>query len=248
MNLPTVTSQFSGQEIDLLKKTYAKELNETEFALFLAQSKSMDLNPFNKEIYGVKVGGRLVLMTSIGGLRKIAHKSNKYLGCKINITNDEKGVPKFATAIVKKLVGNRVAEFEHTILVDEYDSNQGNWKSMKRTMASKTAEAGALRMAFPSLDGVFEPAEQESLAHSDIEVDVMPEPELESQEPEPIAAAEPSPSAGHLLKLAKNNFVAKRVDSFSKEQLTEFLDWAYKQEKLNPVTKESVAHVEKYLG
>lgn len=251
-NLPV--AQYDTKAVDLLKKTYAKDLNETEFDLFIAQAKAMDLNPFTKEIYGIKVGGRLVLMTSIGGLRKIAHQSGRYLGCKVEVFNKSDGTIFSATATVKKLVGSHVAEFEATVIFDEYSSNQGNWKDMPRQMIAKTAEAHALRMAFPALEAAFEPAEVRSLEHADIEVDKIQEPEHETQEQPPAYGHSPADDikgpvapGAFMLKLAKNKFVAKRVDAHSKEELTEFVTWAYKQERLNPVAKEGVFHVEEYL-
>lgn len=251
-NLPV--AQYDTKALDLLKKTYAKDLNESEFDLFMAQAKAMDLNPFTKEIYGIKVSGRLVLMTSIGGLRKIAHQSGKYLGCKVEVFNKADGTIFSATAKVKKLVGMREAEFEATVMFDEYTSGQGNWKDMPRQMIAKTAEAHALRMAFPALEAAFEPAEMSALQHPDIEVDKIPEPEHETQEQPPAYGHSPAEdvkapieSGSFMLKLAKNKFVAKRVDQHSKEELTEFITWAYKQERLNPVAKEGVFHVEEYL-
>ncbi len=251
-NLPATT--FDSKSTALLKKTYAKDLNEIEFDLFMAQAKAMNLNPFNKEIYPLKFSGRLSFMTSIGGLRKVAHASGKYLGCKITVLRGDKNEIISATAVVKKMVGNVVAEFEATTIFDEYSSGRDNWAKIPQSMISKVAESAALRMAFPALDQLNEPAEETVLAHETIDVDLLPATEHESQalpEERAVAAAPstidiPDPGA-FMLKLAKNKFVARRVDAHAKEELQEFLTWAYKQERLNPVAKEGVLNVEEYL-
>lgn len=158
---PAITSTiFSGQEIVLLRETYATGLNDTQFKVFLKQCEAMDLNPFTREIYGMVVGGRLVLITGINGFRKIAHKSGDYLGCDITVAVDADGKrPLSARATVKRLVKGVTAEFSAEVLFREFNTGKNNWASMPTAMIRKVAEATALRMAFPAMNDLHDESE-----------------------------------------------------------------------------------------
>ncbi len=255
-NVVTTTGDLNSKELELLKQTYAKELSPPELGLFLAQSKAMGLNPFTKEIYAIKFVGRMTLMTSVGGLRKIAHRSNTYLGCKVTITYEGSTKKPFsATAIAKKLVGNRVAEFEATVMFDEYNSGKDNWLKIPVSMISKVAESAVLRMAFPNIDLLHDAAEEMGVQHTqEIEFDAVQETEHETQEIEhPPAERVIVNHADNIygdkvIKLASKNYASVKIKDIPKKELSEFLVWAYKQEKLNPVTKEAVSNVEAFLG
>jgi hypothetical protein len=213
--------------------------------VFLKQAEAMDLNPFTKEIYGVKVGGRLVLMTSIEGRRKIAHKSGNYLGCKVVVQyQSDNKTPYSATATAKKLVQGHVAEFEATVLFDEFDQGAGNWAKMPATMISKVAESTVLRMAFPQTDNVYDEAERAAIetAQDQVPLDDMPTPEKETQE---VVLQDPG---DFMVKFGSRKGNPTKLKDIPEQELTEFLAWAYAQEKLAPPIKEYVAAAEAFLG
>jgi phage recombination protein Bet len=159
-NLPAIVSdKFTSEEITLLRETYAKGLNDTQLRVFLKQCDAMDLSPFTKEIYGMVIGGKLVLITSINGLRKIAHKSGCYAGCSVDYEYDDKGKVTAAIAVVKKIVQGHMADFRYRALTKEYSTGQNNWKTMETVMISKCAEAGAIRMAFSTAENLYEESE-----------------------------------------------------------------------------------------
>lgn len=269
-NLPAIQSKFSNKEITLLKNTYAKELTDPQFELFMMQSKAMDLNPFNKEIYAMNLKGRLVIMTSIQGLRKIAHGTDSYLGCKVNVQWGEK-IPISATAIVKKIVQGKIAEFEYTAMFDEFTSGRDNWVKMPQVMISKVAEAQALRMAFSKCEQAFEASEMVAIernAHETIEVDVMPEYEGESQELRPVddpkaelaalknAKSPPNVAPQSTKRPAPGEFMVKygsrktnptRIKHMPMEEINKFLSWAVVQEALTPEIQEYFEAASKYV-
>lgn len=170
-------SKWTSEELKLLKNTYAKDLNDTQLSLFLRQAQALDLNPFNKEIYACIVQGRLVLMTSIDGLRKIAHRTGNYLGCKVEVVPGKDSKPYMAKCTVKKLVKNHVAEFEAEVMFDEYDTGKGNWVDIPHTMISKVAEAHALKRAFSQIENLFTEPEEVS-THNDNSFDSFPEEDV----------------------------------------------------------------------
>lgn len=267
-NLPTVTSnKFSAQEIDLLRTTYAKGLSDAELSLFIKQSEAMNLNPFTKEIYGMVVGGRLTLITSIAGLRKIAHQSGNYLGC--NITVKMNGtVPISAEATLKKLVGGHVAEFKAEVFFSEYNTGNQNWKKMPITMLKKVAESHALRMAYPTVENLYDESElgvitrnpRESVRAQELTAkfqeseprDAAPHPDFHEDLPLSLSsddeetdeqAADPGE---YVVGVGKNT--GKKVKEIPKEDLEGFIKWAYSQEKISPKAQEYVTYAENYLG
>lgn len=250
-NLPAkiTSTKFNQAEVALLRESYAKDLDDTSLKIFLKQAEAMDLNPFTKEIYGVKVSGRLVLMTSIEGRRKIAHKSGKYLGCKITNKFDSEGKVVSATAVAKKLVGSHVAEFEYTAYFDEFSSGRDNWVKMQVVMINKVAESNVLRMAFPQIDNIYDEAERATVeaVHDTVEVDHVPEPEMESQEQVSLALPSPSGDPGVLMVKLGSKEKAAMIKDLPRQKLVDFVSWAYGQTQLNQTSKVYLSNIEAFL-
>lgn len=251
-NLPEVVGQFDEKEIELLKKTYAKGLSDTEVSIFLKQCQAMNLNPFAKEIYGMVIKERLVLITSISGLRKVAHASGQYIGCQIFVMYSDDETVRAARCVVKKLVGGHVAEFEAEVLFSEFNTGKNNWVSMPVVMIKKVAEAAALRMAFPALQGIYEESERDSMGAKSRVSDqtkaltdkfkesapreVVEHPD-EKEQDLPLAVvsrpAEPPGTAGdYVIKAGKHT--GKAVKMISKDELSTFVAWADEQKALPP--------------
>lgn len=249
-NLPTITSQkFDSNEIALLRNTYAKGLDDTQLRVFLKMAESMDLNPFKKEIYANVISGRLVLMTSIDGRRKIAHKTGKYLGCKVSIQRKESnGQILSATAVAKKLVGSHVAEFEATVLFSEFNTDRDNWKTKPQVMISKVAEATALRMAFPALSDSYDEAETEAgFANDDIPVDAMPAYEAESQAPETLEYTDVPNPGEFLVTIGSRKDNPVKLKEIPRDELMDYVKWCYTQKKLADPLKEYLVNAELFL-
>lgn len=268
-NLPTVTSsKFSPAEVDLLRNTYAKGLNDTELSLFLKQSEALNLNPFTKEIYGMVVSDRLVLITSIAGLRKIAHQSGNYLGCEIKLKYDGEKIVS-AEATVKKLVAGHVAEFKAEVLAKEYNTGKNQWAKMPATMLKKVAESHALRMAYPSVEELYEESEVGAIQrnprisqHSEAATnkfmnaeprDIMPHPDVHEDLPlsmakdveESVESVDNS-IGEYVIGVGKNT--GKKISEVPKSEIEAYLKWAYAQESLSAKAKEYADMAEKFLG
>ena len=150
-----------------LKQTVAAGLTDAEFSLFVQFCQGTGLNPFKKEIWAIKAGGRLQLMTGINGFRAIANNHQNYDGIEIGLIG--KGgeyLPAaypggdYIGAWSKCYRKDRKIPTEGIAMLADYDKSFGNWKTMKRVMIMKCAESVALRQAFPQqLNGLYTPDE-----------------------------------------------------------------------------------------
>lgn len=66
--------QFETDQVDLIKATVAKDCNNAELALFLETCVRHELDPFIKEIWAVKIKGKVQIFASKDGLLGIANR------------------------------------------------------------------------------------------------------------------------------------------------------------------------------
>lgn len=168
---------FSEEDVKTIREAYAQGASDSEFKVFLNVCEQTRLNPFTKQIYFIKIQGRMTTMTSIDGLRLIAERTGKYVPGKDTSYNyDKAGCLYSATSYVKKLgPDNTWHEVAATAIFSEYKKSGGVWSTMPHVMLAKCAESLALRKAFPAdLSGLY--SEEE-----------MPQPSRETIESVPIA-------------------------------------------------------------
>lgn len=148
-------SIFEDAEIvKTLKQTVAQNLSNEEFVLFAQFCKSTKLNPFKKEIWAIKAGGRLQLMTGINGYLAIANAHPQYDGMEVDVEVNDKGRPIKATA--KAYRKDRRFPSVGIALMSEFAKNTPMWSQMPSVMLTKVAKSIALREAFPQeLNGLY---------------------------------------------------------------------------------------------
>jgi phage recombination protein Bet len=162
-----VVAGMTRTQIDVIKRTIAKDLSDDELRLFLYQAERSGLDPLARQIYAFKSGGRVSIAAYIDGLRLLADRTGHYVpGRPTTFQLTPEGQPDSATAYVMKWVpaAGEWFEIEETAYFDEQNRNTPPWRDMPRTMLAKCAEAKALRRAFPAnLSGLKEESELPSL-------------------------------------------------------------------------------------
>lgn len=163
---------FTADQIDLIKRTIAKDATDDELALFVTQCNRTGLDPFNKQIYFVKRGSKVTIQTGIDGYRLVADRTGSLAGqdgpwwCgadgqwrEVWLDGDP---PTAAKVIVKKVLpGGAIGTFPAVAHWSEYAQSYNGklgdmWQKMPALMLAKCAEALGLRKAFPAeLSGVY---------------------------------------------------------------------------------------------
>lgn len=166
--------------LQLVKQVLAPSLTDKELELFGKICNDKRLCPFQKQIYAIKRGGRMTILTAIDGFRLIAERSGKYApGRDTEFLYDKSGCLIGAKVFVKKLVAETWHEVSATAFLCEYSTGQNLWTRMPHVMIEKCAEARALRRAFPAeLSGLYASEEMEQ---ADVEVTQEPQTQPELQ-------------------------------------------------------------------
>lgn len=169
-----LATDFTREQLDVLKNSVAKDLSDAEFAHFAEVCRRSKLDPFRRQIYAIKRwtkdGDKVTHQTGIDGFRVIAQRSGAYEGqlgpfwC----SDDGKWVdvwlsskPPVACRVGVLRSGFReplwaVARFAAYVQTNKDGSPNSMWQKMPDNQLAKCAEALALRKAFPEdLSGLY---------------------------------------------------------------------------------------------
>lgn len=151
---------FTQAQRELIKTVLAKDANLTddELSLFEGICNRTRLDPFQRQIYAIKRGGRLGIQTSIDGFRVIAERHGQYAGqlgpfwCGADGEWKDVWLSKEPPMAAK--VGVLRRDFSEPLwavaTVAQYKADGPMWQKMTPTMVAKCAEALGLRRAFPN--------------------------------------------------------------------------------------------------
>jgi len=173
-----VKSDFTPDQVDLIKKTICPGSTNDELKVFLHVANKVQLDPFLRQIYSIERksqnNGQWVktrqIMISIDGQRLVAERSGKYAGqlgpffCGDDgkwIDIWTKKTPPYASKVgvlrsdFKEPVWG-IAIFESYVQLKTDGTPNKFWKQFPELMIGKVAEALALRKAFPQyLAGLY---------------------------------------------------------------------------------------------
>lgn len=160
-----------------------KDLSVPEMQLFAMVAHHTGLDPFTKQIYAIKRGGKVTHQTGIDGYRSTAERMTGQYAGSDEATYEECGCgdegsptdhPKIARVVVHRILASGhvvnqtgVARWhelkpEHKKPQNAYDFLDAMWWRMPFNQLAKCAEANGLRKAFPRvLGGVYIAEEME---------------------------------------------------------------------------------------
>lgn len=161
-------ARFSEEQEALLRRTIAKDATAVELELFAQVCRRTGLDPFARQIYLLKMQGRMTAQVSIDGFRLIAERTGKYAGQLGPEWCGQDGEWRDVWLADGPPGAARVAVLRHdwkeplwaVARFRSYSRDTPTWKSMPDLMLAKVAEALALRRAFPQeLSGLYTPDE-----------------------------------------------------------------------------------------
>lgn len=192
---------WTDEQKRLIASTIAPGCTADELRLFAYHCQRTGLDPFSKQIYAIKRGGKVTIQAGIDGLRAIAERTGELDGsvsywCGEDAEWKEVWLGSKPPAAAKTIVHRKgcTHPFIGVARFADYNAGQGLWSKMGPTMIAKCSEALALRKAFPAdLSGLYSSEEMDQADARAIDVTSAPQPVSRPQAPAPAAPA-PAPA------------------------------------------------------
>jgi phage recombination protein Bet len=154
---------WTPEQTQLISTTIAPGCSNDELRLFAYACQRTGLDPFSRQIYAIKRGGKMTISSGIDGLRSIAERTGQLDGSS-SYWCGEDGVWVDVWLAASHLQQPRPLcyrkgashPFVGVARFADYNAGQGLWSKMPAAMIAKCSEALALRKAFPAdLSGVY---------------------------------------------------------------------------------------------
>ena len=154
---------WTPEQTQLISTTIAPGCSNDELRLFAYACQRTGLDPFSRQIYAIKRGGKMTISSGIDGLRSIAERTGQLDGSSsywcgedgvwVDVWLSSKPPAAAKTIIYRKGCAH---PFTATARFAYFNAGQGLWSKMPSVMIAKCSEAQALRRAFPAdLSGVY---------------------------------------------------------------------------------------------
>jgi phage recombination protein Bet len=229
---------WTPEQTQLISTTIAPGCSGDELRLFAYACQRTGLDPFSKQIYAIKRGGKMTIQAGIDGLRSIAERTGQLDGSETLWCGDDGQwtdvwLGSKPPAAAKTTIWRKGASHPFTGVARfaDYNAGQGLWSKMGAAMIAKCSEALALRKAFPAdLSGVYSTDEMEQAEVQPVTVTAAPAP----------AKGDAKIFAAGKAAIAKADTIAKlqevtdrmeaRKGDLSEEQMQELLSLALQKE------------------
>jgi len=161
---------WTPEQQQLISSSIAPGCTVDELKLFAYACQRTGLDPFSKQIYAIKRGGKLTIQAGIDGLRSIAERSGELDGSATFWIGDAEGsqwsdvwLGSKPPAAAKTIIYRKGCSHSFVGVARYADyAGQGLWSKMPSAMLAKCSEALALRKAFPAdMSGVYTVDEME---------------------------------------------------------------------------------------
>ena len=175
---------WTPEQTQLISTTIAPGCSGDELRLFAYACQRTGLDPFSKQIYAIKRGGKMTIQAGIDGLRSIAERTGQLDGSETFWCGDDGQwqdvwLGAKPPAAAKTIIHRKGAShpFVGVARFADYNAGQGLWTKMPAAMIAKCSEALALRKAFPAdLSGVYSTDEMQQAEVETVTVSAEPAP------------------------------------------------------------------------
>ena len=170
--MSTAITTWTPDQVQLISSTIAPGCTNDELRLFAYACQRTGLDPFSKQIYAIKRGGKMTIQAGIDGLRAIAERTGQLDGSQTEWCGEEGDwrdvwLASKPPAAAKTTIWRKGSQhpFVGVARFADYNAGQGLWSKMPAAMIAKCSEALALRKAFPAdMSGVYTPDEMDQAA------------------------------------------------------------------------------------
>ena len=177
---------WTPEQTQLISTTIAPGCSNDELRLFAYACQRTGLDPFSKQIYAIKRGGKMTIQAGIDGLRAIAERTGQLDGSETYWCGEDGDwrdvwLSSKPPAAAKTVIHRKGSQhpFVGVARFADYNAGQGLWAKMGAAMIAKCSEALALRKAFPAdLSGVYSTDEMQQTEMEPVTVTTAAAPAL----------------------------------------------------------------------